>query len=166
MKRIYLIIATVALATLMSTPALAKHARHYNFPETRPATGNRVFIYDPTQLSWAVYDSGGHLVRTGPGSGGSDYCRDLGRRCHSPVGTFRVWSKAGAGYRSTRYPLPYGGAPMPYAMFFTKYYAVHGSYEVKGYNASHGCIRILPSDAKWLNQNFLNYGSTVIIRPY
>ena len=55
---------------------------------------------------------------------------------------------------------------MPYAMFFHGGAAIHGSYEVMEHNASHGCVRVLVEDAEWLNHNFLNYGSTVIIRPY
>lgn len=167
MKYVFFMVS-ILIFLFTSVTASARHhsSRDYSFPATRTATGNTVFIYDPTKLTWGAYDSNGRLVRTGPGSGGSDYCHDLGRRCHSPTGTFRVWSKEGSGYRSTRYPLPHGGAPMPYAMFFSKYYAVHGSYEMRDYNASHGCVRVRPSDAEWLNHNFINIGSTVIIRPY
>lgn len=140
--------------------------RSYDFPDSRPATGKPVFIYDPAQLSWAVYNGSGELLRTGPGSSGSDYCRDLGRSCHTPSGTFHIYSKAGPEYRSKIFPLPHGGAPMPYAMFFHGGYAVHGSYSVPSFNASHGCVRVTPSDAAWLNQNVLTYGSTVIVKPY
>jgi lipoprotein-anchoring transpeptidase ErfK/SrfK len=55
---------------------------------------------------------------------------------------------------------------MPWAMFFHGGFAIHGSNEVPNYNASHGCIRLYPADARWLNQNVLNYGSTVIVYPY
>lgn len=145
-----------------------RHAmsRSYSFPDIRVATGNRVFIYDPQQLSWAAYDSDGRLVRTGPGSAGSGYCSDLGRSCRTPVGTFHVFSKQGSEYKSKVFPLPRGGAPMPYAMFFHGGAAIHGSYDVMEHNASHGCIRTLVEDAEWLNHDFLNYGSTVIIKPY
>ena len=59
-----------------------------------------------------------------------------------------------------------GGAPMPYCMFFSKYYAIHGSPDVPGYNASHGCIRVKPSAARWLYHNFLKIGSKVIVKSY
>jgi lipoprotein-anchoring transpeptidase ErfK/SrfK len=39
-------------------------------------------------------------------------------------------------------------------MFFHRGYALHGSYDVPGYNASHGCVRMFVKDAKWLNQEF------------
>ena len=56
---------------------------------------------------------------------------------------------------------------MPYCMHFTKFYAVHGSYEVvPGRNVSHGCIRIYPEAARWLSENFMNIGTTVIVKPY
>lgn len=168
-----------AAATNQSTVSNKKHHSHHgrvhaqrerrsaSFPAQREATGRRVFIYDPHQLSWAAYDSNGKLVRTGPGSGGRSYCEDLGRGCHTVSGVFSVFDKEGAGYKSKRFPLPHGGAPMMYAMFFHRAgYAIHGSNDVPGYNASHGCVRVLPSDARWLNQDFLSYGSTVIIRPY
>ncbi len=55
---------------------------------------------------------------------------------------------------------------MPYCMFFSKYYAIHGSYDVPGYNASLGCIRVTPKDARWLNYNFIRVGTPVIVRHY
>ena len=38
---------------------------------------------------------------------------------------------------------------MPYSIFFLRGYAIHGSYETKylGRPASHGCIRLNPSNA-------------------
>ena len=60
----------------------------------------------------------------------------------------------------------YGGSPMPYCMFFSKYYAIHGSYHVPNHNASHGCVRIKPNDARWLYNNFMRIGTKVIIKSY
>lgn len=141
-------------------------SRNYSYPSQREPTGRPVFIYDPTKLSWAVYDEGGQLVKTGPGSSGSNYCSDLGRSCRTPSGTYHIYSKQGPYYRSKIFPLPRGGAPMPYAMFFRGGYAVHGSYSLPPFNASHGCIRVAPQDAEWLSRNILTYGSTVIVKPY
>jgi hypothetical protein len=38
---------------------------------------------------------------------------------------------------------------MPYSIFFLRSYAIHGSYEIKylGRPASHGCVRLHPSNA-------------------
>src|SRR5437588_3228553 len=43
----------------------------------------------------------------------------------------------------------YYDSPMPYSIFFTRGYAIHGSYEIRhlGGPASHGCIRLHPSNA-------------------
>jgi len=140
--------------------------RTFDFPADRDPTGKPVFIYDPKQLSWAVYNGDGQLVRTGPGSSGRDYCADIGRGCRTPSGTYSVYSKQGPYYRSKIFPVPNGGAPMPYAMFFRGGYAIHGSYDLPPFNASHGCVRVKPEDAAWLSQNILTTGSTVIVRSY
>ncbi|WP_419421047.1 L,D-transpeptidase [Legionella sp. D16C41] len=124
------------------------------------------FVFNPNKLTWTAIDQNGHVVRSGKASGGRKYCPDIRRGCKTPSGTYTVISKQGPGCRSTRYPVGRGGSPMPYCMFFSKYYAIHGSYEVPNYNASHGCIRVVPSDAKWLSGNFINVGTKVVIRPY
>ena len=131
--------------------------RPHNFPSSRAATGRRVFIFDPRNTTWAAYDDNGSLVRTGNASGGRHYCPDVGRRCLTPTGTFSVYSKGGAGCKSTKYPKPNGGAIMSHCMYFHGGYAIHGSNDVPNYNASHGCIRVQPAAAYWLNREFLNY---------
>jgi lipoprotein-anchoring transpeptidase ErfK/SrfK len=44
----------------------------------------------------------------------------------------------------------YHNAPMPWSVFFHGGYAVHGTTEVRrlGRPASHGCVRLLPANAK------------------
>ncbi len=44
----------------------------------------------------------------------------------------------------------YHNAPMPWSVFFNDGYAVHGTTEVRrlGRPASHGCVRLLPANAK------------------
>ncbi|MDP3559987.1 MAG: L,D-transpeptidase [Legionellaceae bacterium] len=137
------------------------------FPEHRQATGKKVFIFDPKATAWAAYDENGNRVKTGSASGGKDYCDDIGRGCHTVTGTFKVYSKKGPDCRSSLYPIEtHGGAKMPYCMHFNGGYSIHAAYEVPNYNASHGCVRVLPSAARWLNEDFLNVGSTVIVKPY
>lgn len=135
------------------------------FFNTGYAAGN-TFIFNPNTLSWKAINENGTVVRSGRGSGGKKYCSDIRRGCKTPSGTYRIISKGGAGCRSSRYPVGRGGAPMPYCMFFSKYYAIHGSYDVPNYNASHGCVRVTPSDANWLSKNFIHVGTKVIIQPY
>ncbi len=134
----------------------------YQLAYSGPAT----FVYNPNNLRWYAYDGNGRLVRSGHASGGRNYCSDLHRRCHTPVGRFHVYSKQGPHFRSSKFPIGEGGAPMPWAMFFHGGYAIHGSYSVPNFNASHGCIRVIPSDAHWLNTQFLHNGSRVVVLPY
>ena len=124
------------------------------------------FVFSPKTLQWKAINDKGVVVRTGRGSGGKSYCPDIHRSCRTPTGTFHVISKGGAGCRSSLYPVGKGGSPMPYCMFFSKYHAVHGSYEVPDRNASHGCIRIIPSEAHWLSKNFMHVGTTIVVKPY
>ncbi|MEO1397575.1 MAG: L,D-transpeptidase [Pseudomonadota bacterium] len=62
----------------------------------------------------------------------------------TPTGSYRV------GRMHKRYfSRKYNGAPMPYAMFFKGGYAIHGTNAISrlGRTASHGCIRLHPSNA-------------------
>ena len=73
-------------------------------------------------------------------------------------------STARRGYRTPRgsfrpvrmhkmwYSRKYDNSPMPYSIFFHGGYAIHGTDAVKslGRPASHGCIRLHPSNARTL----------------
>lgn len=137
-----------------------------SMPSKRPATGGRVFVFNPKRLAWGAYNANGELIRSGRASGGKGYCRDVRRRCRTPIGHFRVYRKGSSGCRSSKFPLGRGGAPMPYCMFFYHGFAIHGSPDVPNYNASHGCVRVLPSAAQWLHGNFIRHGTKVIVQPY
>lgn len=138
----------------------------YRNKEHRQATGHSVFVFSPKQLRWFAYNGKGELVGSGKASGGRNFCPDLHRRCHTPVGTFSIHSMGDGSCYSTKFPVGKGGAPMPYCMFFKGGYAIHGSYHVPNYNASHGCIRLVPSAARWLRYNVLRVGSTVVVQSY
>lgn len=77
------------------------------------------------------------------------------RGYRTPTGTFRPTALVRY-HRSTIYD----GSPMPYSIFFLRGYAIHGSYEVKhlGSPASHGCIRLHPSNAARLYALVQRYG--------
>jgi len=83
----------------------------------------------------------------------------------TPTGTFRPTAVVRY-HRSTIY----SGSPMPYSIFFLRGYAIHGSYEVKylGHPASHGCIRLAPSNAAALYSLVQQHGAgnTVIKISY
>lgn len=124
------------------------------------------FVFNPKKLNWVAISNSGKVVKSGKASGGSGYCSDVRRSCRTPSGVYNVTSKGSASCQSSRYPVGRGGAKMPYCMFFSKYYAIHGSYDVPNHNASHGCIRVRPADAKWLSKNFIKIGTTVVVKPY
>lgn len=131
----------------------------------RMVLASNSFVFNPRTMTWKAM-SNGKVIRSGKAVGGSGYCKDIGRSCRTPTGTYSVISKGGPGCRSSRYPVGKGGAKMPYCMYFSKNYAVHGSYEMPNHNASHGCIRVQPEAARWLSHNFMHIGTPVIIRSY
>jgi L,D-transpeptidase ErfK/SrfK len=133
------------------------------FPHQISSRGEKVIEVSTSQMAWGAYDSNGTLVKWGPASSARGYCPDQHRACHTVLGSFAIYQKEGAGCFSTKFPVGRGGAPMPYCMFFHGGFALHGSYEVPGYNASHGCVRLFVDDAKWLNQEFTDIGTPVIV---
>lgn len=132
------------------------------------STTEKEVLVDPNVHAFGAYNSDGELVRAGLVSAGSDWCPDLGRRCHTASGTFRVNSLGSPHCKSSMFPIPHGGAPMPYCMFFHRNQALHGSpdHEVVEGNISHGCVRMHVFDAEWLRYNFVNVGTKVVVRPY
>lgn len=128
--------------------------------------GERVVLIDPNVHAWGAYDSSGNLVRAGLATAGAYYCPDIKRGCKTSAGSFRIKSLGAESCKSSRYPLPRGGAPMPYCMFFNGHQGLHGSQYVMEGNASHGCVRVSVSDAEWLRFNFINIGTKVIVKSY
>lgn len=143
-----------------------KRGRNY-FPLQIAAEGTKHFFFDPKVSAWAAYDEEGHRVMTGGASGGKDFCEDVGEPCRTVTGTFRVYRKKGPDCRSGEYPVETeGGAKMPYCMYFFRGFTIHAAYEVPAYNSSHGCVRVLPSAAKWLNEEFMDVGTKVTVLSY
>ena len=72
-----------------------------------------------------------------------------------PTGTYKPYNLVRF-QRSTIY----NGSPMPHSIFFKGGYAIHGSYETKhlGRPASHGCVRLHPSNAARLYALVQKYG--------
>lgn len=132
------------------------------------ATKEKVVVVDPQVHAWGAYDSSGNLVRSGQATAGSEWCPDIGRPCRTATGHFRVASLGGPDCKSKIFPVPKGGAPMPYCMFFHGGQALHGvsEGEVVDGNISHGCVRMHVADAEWLRFNFVNVGTKVEVKPY
>lgn len=136
-------------------------------PRTGPANPKGTIVFNPRESTFAAYDSNGNLVKSGRASGGMSWCDDVARSCRTPIGTFRVYSKGDESCISNTYPLEDGGgAPMPHCMYFNGGYAIHGSYYVPNKPASHGCIRVTPSNAEWLHKNFVRIGTVVKVQSY
>ena len=117
----------------------------------------KVVIINLEKHAFGAYDINGYLVHWGPVSAGKGWCPDIQRTCETPRGTFFVFSKGDAYCESAKYPIPEGGAPMPYCMYFFNGYAMHAS-DLPGFHASHGCVRMFYEDAKWLNEYFVKMG--------
>ncbi|MCX7121405.1 MAG: L,D-transpeptidase [Gammaproteobacteria bacterium] len=133
------------------------------FPEHRSTGGKKELVVNLTSQAFGAYDAEGNLVHWGPVSGGRGYCPDVGHSCNTATGSFKIYRKQGEDCKSSKFPIETnGGAPMPYCMHFHGGFALHGS-TLPGYNASHGCVRLFFNDAKWLNNDFLNIGTTVIV---
>lgn len=133
------------------------------FPKERDTNGKKTIVVSLSKHAFGAYDTDGKLVHWGPISGGKGYCADTGSACKTATGQFKIYRKQGEECKSSKFPVEtQGGAPMPYCMHFYGGYALHGS-TLPGYHASHGCVRMFPEDAKWVNQEFAPIGTTVIV---
>jgi hypothetical protein len=130
------------------------------FPRYIDSEGEKTIYVSQKKLAWAAYDQEGELLWWGPISSGISKCPGVIGGCTTPTGSFRVIRKQDIDCVSTVFPRRAngndGGALMPYCMHFFRGYALHGSYDVPGYRASHGCIRMFIEDARWLNEEFID----------
>ncbi len=144
------------------------------FPIKIDTEHEKEIVVDQDKLAWAAYDENGQLVKWGPIASGGDRCSDNSSpTCRTMTGIFRIFSKEDVRCKSNVFPIGKGGAKMPYCMYFHKGLALHGSDDIPGYRASHGCVRMFTRDAKWLNQEWVQVtneqknilGTKVVIRP-
>jgi hypothetical protein len=165
------------------SPIYPAHARSHDFdsdefadrmPQHISPPGEKLILVNPRVHAWGAYDSDGSLVRGGIATSGANWCPDLHRRCHTKSGTFRIYSLGSADCISHKFPIPRGGAPMPYCMFFNGGQGLHGSYEIGDANLSHGCVRLQVEDAEWIRYDFVEgpnsqndfRGTKVIVESY
>ncbi len=75
---------------------------------------------------------------------------------HTPRGTFGVTRTA-----KVYYSRKYDNSPMPNSVFFHGGYAIHGTGYIRtlGRPASHGCVRLHPSNAARLYSLVQRYGA-------
>ncbi|MBV52676.1 MAG: L,D-transpeptidase [Coxiellaceae bacterium] len=135
-------------------------------PFYRKPSGHKDLVVNLGMYAFGAYDETGKLVYWGPVTSGAPICPESSSKsCKTVVGTFKVYRKQGAACISHTYPLETrGGASMPYCMHFYKGFAIHGSTLAGFYNHSQGCVRLFYDDAKWLNEEFANLGTAVIIQ--
>lgn len=143
------------------------------FPLQINPDGEQQVIVDQDKLAWGAYDTNGRLLKWGPISSGRDKCSDSNKSCRTMTGIFHFFSKENEKCRSNIFPIGKGGAKMPYCMYFHKGFAMHGSSDMPGVRASHGCVRMFTRDAFWMNREFvvtanpkINFlGTKVVVRP-
>ena len=78
---------------------------------------------------------------------------------YTPTGTFTPYS-----LQTMHYSKKYDNAPMPHSIFFSGGYAIHATPHVGnlGRPASHGCVRLHPSNASTLFNIVKNDPNTTI----
>jgi L,D-transpeptidase ErfK/SrfK len=143
-------------------------------PEHIKPPAEKLIVVDPSEHVWGAYSPKGKLIRWGIATAGADYCADLNTACRTKSGSFRIHSLGNGNCVSSKFPLPGGGAPMPYCMYFNGSQALHGSNDVEYDNVSHGCIRVHIDDAEWLRYHFVEgpnllngyRGTKMLIKSY
>lgn len=136
----------------------------------RIATNEKLILIDPKNHFYGAYRANGTLIRWGIATTGSLQCRDSNETCLTQIGVFRIYSLGNENCVSKKY----GGAQMPYCMYFKGGQAIHGSTEIQSANLSHGCVRVHIADAQWLRYHFVEgpssmnqyKGTKVIISQY
>jgi lipoprotein-anchoring transpeptidase ErfK/SrfK len=135
MKKISILVALVV--TLFAAPAMASSVvARIDLSSQRM----NVFVDGKQRYSWPV-----STARSG---------------YSTPVGTFRPQRLERMWY-SRKYHM----SPMPHSIFFLGGYAIHGTDAVGrlGRPASHGCVRLHPSNAATLYSLVRQSGSTQIV---
>jgi lipoprotein-anchoring transpeptidase ErfK/SrfK len=120
MRRLFVLAALLGLVCLAPAAAEAQIVAKINLSSQRMD----VYVNGAPRYTWPV-----STARSG---------------YRTPTGIFKPTALVRY-HRSTIY----SGSPMPYSIFFLRGYAIHGSYETKylGRPASHGCVRLHPSNA-------------------
>lgn len=116
----------------------------------RRSSGRVTARVDISSQSMKVYRGGRLLHSWKVSTGRSGY--------GTPTGTWTV-HRMHKRYFSRKY----NGAPMPYAMFYYRGFAIHGTNAISrlGRPASHGCVRLHPKNAARLFSLVRSYGGTV-----
>lgn len=130
-----LLVLPLALAAVISLPA-AGAAASVTVKINRGSQTMNVYVNGYHQYSWPV--STGRRGYTTPSG------------VYRPTRLERMWHSR-----------KYDWSPMPYSIFFRGGYAIHGTHETGrlGRRASHGCIRLHPSNARKLFSLVKRFGA-------
>jgi lipoprotein-anchoring transpeptidase ErfK/SrfK len=138
-----------------ATLAALKAPRKPALRGTGPA--NRIEVDLTKQVMYVV--KGGAITRVLPVSSGNGerYLQKSGRRATAltPVGYFTIQRRI-VGERVADLGTLYD------PQYFYRGWAIHGSNSVPAYPASHGCVRVTRTDAKWLLGQ-IGVGTTVYL---
>lgn len=106
---------------------------------TTPALADIELVVSKRHQSMEVYQNG-ELIDVMPVS-------TARKGYYTPVGTYYPYS-----LQRMHYSKKYDNAPMPNSIFFNGGYAIHATPRVNnlGRPASHGCVRVSPSDSATL----------------
>jgi lipoprotein-anchoring transpeptidase ErfK/SrfK len=106
---------------------------------TTGASAGIVARIDVSKQTMTVFEDGNAIYSWSVSTARKGYRTPRGT--FHPIRMHRMW-----------YSRKYDNSPMPYSIFFTGGYAIHGTDYVNslGRPASHGCVRLHPSNAKTL----------------
>lgn len=122
-------------------------------PEYRNTKGKKTVVVNIGKQAFGAYDSDGYLIKSGRVSTGK-------RGYRTKRGTFsNLQKRGGANCWSYKYEVG-----MPYCMFYSGGFALHGYHDVPNYPASRGCVRMLVDDARWLHNSFVDSSTILIVR--
>jgi lipoprotein-anchoring transpeptidase ErfK/SrfK len=134
MKKVLMcILAAFMAVALVAAPAEAKRKKVKRYRAAPAAV--QVHI-DISSQSMSVRVNGSHYASWRVSTARSGY--------YTPRGSFGVTRMA-----KVYYSRKYDNSPMPNSIFFHGGYAIHGTGHIKslGRPASHGCVRLHPSNA-------------------
>ena len=114
-------------------------------PSRIPASAKWIHV-DLSEQTLVAYKGKQPLFATIVSSGKEGY--------EPPIGVFRIVQKHVTGTMNGSDPIEgwYEVEEVPWTMYYSRYYAVHGAYWHDGFGdvRSHGCTNLAPIDARWI----------------
>lgn len=143
------------------------------FPlESAWAVNVKKIVVDLKVLAWGAYENG-RLAAWGAANGGSKICKETGKMtCKTHPGIWKVIRKAKTRVtKSQLYPVECsnkrkcGFSMYHYVQFHNDGTGLHGARNLPGANLSHGCVRMMERDSKWIHR-FVDKNTLIEIKDY